>query len=334
MCLLLRIATILIASLLCGGPSAAADPLPRTVLFLDQSTPYTEYFAKLLASLQSALKAGSDDPVTIHLERLGYTYVKGTKYDALLHSFMKEKYRARPISVIVANGFDALQFAVSLRTEIDPSIPIVFSGVDGSMAPQSKLPPNVTGTTIHRTARHVLITAKALVPGLKRIAVVGDPFEEQTYRRHYKNELPTIDKEVEFIDLTGLPMDELRKRVATLPKDAAIFFTTLIVGSRGARYDPNEALALVAEVANRPIVIDQETRLGYGGTGGFVLEAVPIGEATARILLRLFSGESASSIPVMAGEFVKPVFDWRELRRWYIPEASLPLGSEIRFREA
>src|SRR5690242_10680738 len=103
MCLLLLIATILIASLLCAGPSAA-DPLPRTVLFLDQSTPYTEYFGKLLASLQSALKAGSDDPVTIHLERLGYTYVKGTKYDALLHSFMKEKYRARPISVIVANG--------------------------------------------------------------------------------------------------------------------------------------------------------------------------------------------------------------------------------------
>src|SRR5689334_1051770 len=158
MCLLLRIATILIASLLCAGPSAAADPVPRTVLFLDQSTPYTEYFGKLLASLQSALKAGSDDPVTIHLERLGYRYVKGTEYDALLHSFMKEKYRAGPISVIVANGFDALQFAVSLRTEIDPSIPIVFAGVDGRKAAQFKLPPNVTGPTIHRTTRHVLVT--------------------------------------------------------------------------------------------------------------------------------------------------------------------------------
>jgi signal transduction histidine kinase len=331
--LLLRIATILIASLLCAGPPAA-DPLPRTVLFLDQSTPYTEYFGKLLASLQSALKAGSSDPVTIHLERLGYTYVKGTEYDALLQSFVKEKYRAAPISVIVANGFDALQLAMSLQSEMDPSIPIVFSGVDSSTAAQMKLPPNVTGTTVHRTVRHALITAKVLVPGLKRIAVVGDPLGEQTYRRHYKKELPTIDKDVEFIDLTGLPMDELRKRVATLPEDAAIFYTTLIVGSGGARYDPNEALVLIAEVANRPIVIDQETRLGHGGTGGFVLQAVPIGEATAQILLRLFSGESASSIPVMAGEFVKPVFDWRELRRWNIPEASLPLGSEIRFREA
>ena len=102
--LLLRIATILIASLLCAVPSAA-DPLPQTVLFLDQSTPYTEYFGKLLASLQSTLKAGSDVPITIHIERLGHRYVKGTESDALLHSLIKEKYRSGPISVIVANGF-------------------------------------------------------------------------------------------------------------------------------------------------------------------------------------------------------------------------------------
>jgi hypothetical protein len=36
----------------------------------------------------------------------------------------------------------------------------------------------------------------------------------------------------------------------------------------------------------------------------------------------------------MAGEFVKPVFDWHELRRWNVPEARLPSGSEIRFRQA
>jgi C4-dicarboxylate-specific signal transduction histidine kinase len=35
----------------------------------------------------------------------------------------------------------------------------------------------------------------------------------------------------------------------------------------------------------------------------------------------------------MAGEFVKPVFDWRELKRWNVPEDRLPSGSEIRFRE-
>jgi signal transduction histidine kinase len=304
------------------------------VLLLDQSIPYAEYFGKLFASFQATLKASSEGPATVHVERLEYSHSKGSEYDNNLYSFMKEKYRSRQIGVIVANGLDALQFAIRLRTELNPTIPIAFLNIDEDAAARLNLPPNVTGTTIRRTIRNALVTAKAFVPRLKRIAIVGDPAEEQAYRRHYKDELSAIDREVEVVDLTGLPMSELRQRVAALPKDAAIFYTRLTLGPGDVRYDPNEALELVFEVAHSPIIIDQETRFGHGGTGGFITEAAPIGEATARIVLRLLSGESASSIPVSFGEFVKPVFDWRELRRWNVPEARLPLGSEIRFREA
>jgi signal transduction histidine kinase len=331
--LLLRITTIWVAGLFFAPPSAA-DSLPRTVLVLDQSIPYAEYFGKLFASFQATLNASSEFRATIYLERLEYSHFKGSDDGNNLYSFMKEKYRSRRIGVIVANGFDALQFAIRFGTELNPAIPIVFLNIDDDAAARLNLPPNVTGTTIRRTIRDALVTAKAFVPRLKRIAIVGDPLEEQSYRRHYKNELAAIDRDVELVDLTGQPLNELRQRVAALPKDAAIFYTRLTLGPGDVRYDPNEVLELVFEVANRPIIIDQETRFGHGGTGGFILEAAPIGEATGRIVLRLFNGESASSIPVRFGEFIKPVFDWRELRRWNIPEARLPLGSEIRFREA
>jgi len=329
---LLRLAAIPIACLLCAG-RLAADPLPRTVLVLDQSIPYTEHFAKLFKSFHFTLKANPGVPVTVYSESLEYSHFKGPEYDSLLHTFIKQKYRSKSIGVIVADGFDALQFAVNLRADLGPAIPIVFSNIDDETATQVSLPPNMTGTTIKRTIGHALITAKALVPGLKRIAVVGDPLEEQGYRRHYANDLLAIDKDVELVDLTGLPMNELRNRVAMLPDDAAIFYTMLSVGSDGTRYDPNDALALIAKVANRPIVIDLETRLGHGGTGGFLLQATPLGEATARLVLRVLNGESALSIPVVAGEFVKPAFDWRELKRWKVSESSLPSGSDIRFRE-
>src|SRR5262249_33260142 len=155
-----------------------------------------------------------------------------------------------------------------------------------------------------------------------QIAVVGDPLEQQTYRRHYKQELLNPADSLTYIDLTGQTMREVRDRVAALSDDTAVFYTTLSYDRGGSRDDPKHRLSLIAEVANRPIVIDQETRLGHGGAGGFLLQADPIGEETARRALRIFRGESASQIPVMAGEFVKPVFDWRELKRWKVSESS------------
>jgi signal transduction histidine kinase len=329
--LVLRVSTILIACLL-STLASAAEPLPRTVLVLHQSIPYTEFFGKLFASFQSTLKGGSTIPITIYSESLGHRHFQGAEYDTLVYEFIKEKYRSRALNAIFADGFYALQFAARLRAELgDPTLPIIFCGIDDASA--DEFPPNATGTTVPARTHQVLVTARALVPGLRRIAIVGDPLEEQTFRRRHKKGLLANGKGVELIDLTGLPMTELLWRIATLPDDAAIFYTTLTGSRDGPRYEPNDALALLAQAANRPIVIDQETRLGHGGTGGFLLQAAPIGEATARILLRLFNGESVSTIPVMAGEFAKPTFDWRELRRWNISEARLPVESDIRFRE-
>jgi len=59
---------------------------------------------------------------------------------------------------------------------------------------------------------------------------------------------------------------------------------------------------------------------------------VAYGKGVAALVLRILDGASAAAIPVTVGEFTLPVFDWRQLQRWGISEATLPEGSEIRFR--
>ena len=53
---------------------------------------------------------------------------------------------------------------------------------------------------------------------------------------------------------------------------------------------------------------------------------------TAQIVSELLDGKKAEELPVetLASEYL---FDWRELQHWHIPEASLPFGSVIMFRE-
>jgi signal transduction histidine kinase len=213
-----------------------------------------------------------------------------------------------------------------------PDLPVVFASVDEPSLARLRLPPNVTGTTYQLSLSEAVRSARVLVPKLKRIALVGEPLEKQPARRHYQQEIPIFAKEYELIDLTNLPMAELKRRVSSLPPDTAIIYTVIVFDGAGVTYFPRDSLAAVAEVANQPIVVDIETSIGYGGTGGFVASADLIGVDTAQLVLRILDGEQASRIPIAKGNYIKPVFDWRQLQRFSIGESQLPLGSDIRFR--
>jgi hypothetical protein len=98
-----------------------------------------------------------------------------------------------------------------------------------SIVTQLKIPPNVTGFVIHRTLGDMVSAARVLVPDLKRVALVGDPFERDAYRGSYKRELAILATEVEVLDFTGLPMIEIRRRVAALPRNTAVLYTAVFV---------------------------------------------------------------------------------------------------------
>ena len=100
----------------------------------------------------------------------------------------------------------------------------------------------------------------------------------------------------------------------------------------GTSYPPVDALRLVSEVANQPIVVAAETFLGHGAIGGYVLTPGAVGQEAAEIALRILDGESPAAIPITEGNVVKPLFDWSQLQRWGVSELQLPEESEVRFR--
>ena len=316
-----------------GSPMAgAAAQLPRSVLILDQSGRDSVWFDAFFLAFRSTVNPKSAMHVSVYAEHLDLSRFGGARHDELLRRYLRDKFSERPIGVVVAQGSGALEFVLRSRAELWPGVAVMFAAVDEETGKRLNLPPDITGTLYQRPFRNAVATARVLVPNLKRIALVGDPFERQAVRGHYKREIPVYAAEFELIDLMGLSMAELRKRVATLPGDTAIIYTAINLDGAGVAYRPDEALAAVAEVANRPIVIDVATNMGHGGAGGFVTTPAPIGEAAARLALRILDGEDVSKIPVTTGDFTRPVFDWRQLQRFGISESRLPPGSEIRFR--
>jgi signal transduction histidine kinase len=204
--------------------------------------------------------------------------------------------------------------------------------VDETALARLKMPPEVTGSILKLNFKDMMIAARAVVNDLQRIVILGERWERQTFNRNIPNEIPTVAADVEVLDLTGVPMRQLRKRVAELPHGTAIIYTGIFSDGEGMFYSPADALVLVAETANRPIVISTESLLGRGGIGGFLQLPASVGKETAQIAMRVLDGEPASSIPIAVADIVRPIFDWQQMQRWGVSESRLPAGSEIRFR--
>jgi len=312
--------------------AAGADPLPRSVLILDQLDQGSPFYADFVSAFQPALNV-EPEKTSLYRESLDFGRFKSRDYEDALHAYLKAKYGHVAIGVIVVIGSGAVDFALNERAKLWPDVPVVLSALDSATADQVKGISNVTGAIMRTTLNDSVNAARILVPQVKQIALVGDRFEDQPPRRHFREEMLALAKEIEFIDLTGMPMKEVLSRVGALPPDSVMVYTGIYRADGGRSLDTSERLALLAPVSNRPIVVDREDNFGFGAAGGFLSSAVPAGKDAARLAIRILSGEDASKIPITIGDSTKLTFDGRVLKRWNISESSLPPEAEIRFRE-
>jgi signal transduction histidine kinase len=321
--------TALWASPCCAG----AELRPRSILVLDQSEARGPFYYQLFSGLREVVSKEARPHTTLYAENLDLSRFKGVAYEQSLQRYLKEKYRDRPIGVVVTVGAATLELVLRWRAELWPETPVVFALVDEMDFARLKPPPDVTGTIVKLGLADSIAVARAVVPELKTIALVGDQWDRQVIFRSWKDELPTAAAGLNVVEIVGQTMREIRSRVAELPEDSVILYSAVYSDGEGTFYPPTTALGIIAEKANRPIVVGAETFLSPGGIGGYVLIPSLIGADAARQALRILDGGQASSMPAAVTGAVKPIFNWRQMQRWKVNPSDLPAGSEIRFRE-
>src|SRR5260370_13768209 len=322
---------VLVAVMAPAGLSAQ-EMRPRAILVLDQSDLRGPFYYQVFSGLRAVVATDSHEHTTLYAENLDLSRSEGSEDEETQQRYSKEKYGDRRIGVIVAVGAAELELVLRWRAELWPGIPIVFAMVDEMDYARLKLPPDVTGGIVRLGLADTIAAARAVVPDLKTIVFVGDAWDRQVTFRNWDDEISTAANGFKVVEIIGLTMAETRKKVAELPDDSAIIYSATYSDGEGTFYPPATALALIAEKANRPIMVGAETFLAPGGIGGFVLVPDLIGADAARSALRILDGEAPSNIAPAAGG-VKPIFNWEQMQRWKVSESNLPAGSEIRFRE-
>lgn len=328
----LRRAALIVAACLGAVGQVAAEPVPRSVLLLHQWEANLPWYDTFFSAFAGTIRANWPEPIAIFAEHLDLGRFKSAAQQATFHRYIEQKYADRDIGVIVSVGPSALPFAVAIRAEMWPEASVVFAAATERAIAPLNLAADITGSIVELSPQEVLSTARMLVPGLQRVVLLGDKWDDKDIHHNFKQELPAAAGDLEVIDLTGLALPEIRRRVAVLPDRTAILYTPIFVDGAGDTYLAGDALAAVAEVANQPIVVHGETEVSDGAVGGVVIRPDLIGADAAERVLRIMRGEGASNIPLARAQFTTPVFDWRQLQRWGIREDRLPPGSEFRFR--
>ena len=129
-----------------------------------------------------------------------------------------------------------------------------------------------------------------------------------------------------------LSLPEILRRCASLPDNSAIFYVTFGTDAAGAAYADERVFADLHAAANAPLFAAQSVYLGAGIVGGSLLSIDDLSRDTADVAVRLLNGAAPRSVRVPPQLPGQPVFDWRELQRWGIPESRLPPGSVVRYR--
>jgi signal transduction histidine kinase len=323
--------SVVLAALLSPCSLMAQESRVPTILVLDQSDGGPFYY-QLLAGLRGVVSNHAGAYVTIYGENLDLSRFSGAAFEENLKQYLKEKYRDKPIGTVVTVGAATTDIALKWRDELWPGVPVVFAMLDDIDFARLKSTSNLTGVIVKLPLMDPINVARAVVPALDTIALVGDAWKGLVVYRNWGDEVGTAASGLKVVDLVGLKLSDVRNRVARLPAHSAIIYSAVFSDGEGKFYLPSVALGLIAETANRPIVVAADTFLAPGGIGGYVLTPSAIGVEVARLALKIIDGASPAEVPPVYGG-VKPIFNWKQMQRWNVSESRLPPGSEVYFRD-
>jgi signal transduction histidine kinase/ABC-type uncharacterized transport system substrate-binding protein len=315
-----------------GGNATAAEP--RRVLLLHSfgwNFQAEDAFGDYLRTDLAQKSPYPLDPYEVVLEIARFS---DGERDEAFANYLRALFATHPPDLIVTLVSPAARFIQRHRRDLFPSAPVIFAALDARAIKDATLTANDTMVAVSTDQRATIENILRTLPGTTTIAVVtGDAPIERFWVRELRQVIRQFENRVDFIFLNEQSFGEMLTRVAALPPRSAIFYGDLVVDAQGIPHRQEEVLARLHAVANAPIFGQYDYQLGGGIVGGPLLSVRTLSRKTAEVAAQILGGASPGDIKTPPQKLEEPEFDWRELRRWGIAEASLPPNSAVRFRE-
>ena len=263
---------VLSLSLLASTPQASTAIKTKSVLLILPLEPERPVISRVVEGFRSVMISESRPRLNVFVEHYDKLNFPHDEFEKDLQDWIINKYRSHEIVAIIAGGITSFNFAKKLRDKICPGAPLVFWGVNKYDLKNLTLDQSTTGLIFSYDLEKTFAAALSLLPETKRIALInGDSWIEKMNRSSIDRVLDQFRGRLELIDLSGLPIDDLKTRLASLPDQTIVYFNAMMLDDKGRRYLPREAFQILAKISNRPIFSVHEGLIGDGIVGGYLL---------------------------------------------------------------
>jgi signal transduction histidine kinase/ABC-type uncharacterized transport system substrate-binding protein len=320
-----------VVSVAVSYPLLSADTATEKNVLVLYSFSVKEAFPEL-EPLKTTVRSRVPVPVNFYVEYLESQRFGNLGYRESLKETIHHAYSGKQFDLVVVGDFPALQFAADYRAQIFPGVPIIFMDIYYGRLPRGAPWPGVTGVTTPEDVAGSIDLALRFHPDTQNVAVVAGNSEFERYwlnvvdddlrKRHDK--LKVIEVQTESTRL-------LFEQVSGLTPDTIVFFQLVPQASSHEVLGTYDVLAAIAQ--RFPTYSIWPTYIDHGAIGGSYnndeMTGVIAGEQAARVL----AGEKPENIPIVHNSVPQVRVDWRQLRRWNIPESAIPPGAIIVNRE-
>ena len=316
--------SIVVFILLALAPRAAAQTTTKNVLILSGGRG-RESINRMEASLRARFSA----PVNFSIVDLENPRFDQQAYQDHLADALRSGYAGEKLDLVVAVGTPSLEFALKYRDKVFPGAPIVFMSITPPLP--EKMGAGVTGVESPLGITEIINLALRLHPDTEAVAVITNVTNvDKDWLDAERAELLRHRDKIREIDLIGPPSPELLQKVAALPPHTVVVFQLYPQDSDQLAFGAYDVLTPVAQRLPTYSILSLLDRGAIGvATYDATNDAVLAGQLAARVL----SGERADDIPVVQNSNVLVSVDWRQLRRWNIPESAVPAGTRVLYRE-
>ena len=325
----LVVATALIIAAVPSANAAADQSASKHVLILQQTWLSSQANAKFDAAFMDTLRSSASPvPIEVRVEKL--EALRTARDRRAFMEYLKSKYDARNIDVLVTIGTPALTFARQNRALFGNPAIVAAVAREGAFDPDQKITGLRAGPVVSLEGMIDLIYA--LRPQTCCIAVVDGSRDasnelEREFRRHW----PQRGRPIEVDYLRNLSMDELRARVGSLNRQSVVLFMRQTLRTASEDIEPYAALQQVVRAAKVPVFTALEDYVGSGAVGGYVWQFDENGRRMAEMTRDILNGTPVQKIPPGRATYTN-MLDWRQLEKWQIAASRVPAGSTLLFR--